>query len=387
MVNLRNKTLFVFTGGGLAPALNPTLYGVISEAQKNGMKILGGLFGWASLLENGRMVDLSNFKAEGLRDIGGTILRSSRTNPLAVKNGLEIVKEKLKEYKVDYIIAVGGDDTLGAANKLFHKLGVKIIGIPKTIDNDLKSTYWTPGFPSAAYYTARFCEEIKMDAAYALSRIFIIEVLGRKAGWVAASASFGSADVIIPPERKVSLKLVLEAIKEKYEENGNFATLVISEEAEFKEKIRGFAQDQNDSFKVKRKSFVALALKQKITEELGIDCKPLFPGNYLQTGKPIEIDAKIAVKLGQRAVNLIKKEKFGYMPAIKRPDITSQRITIKEVLLDEAVSQEKLLDDSYFDFENFKVKKKFLNYMAPILGKYKGKNYSYYKLINKIVNY
>lgn len=384
---LKNKKLLVFTGGGLAPALNPTLYGVIREAQRHQMKIFGGLFGWACLLRNGKAIDLTHFNPLPLKDVGGTFLRSSRTNPLGISDGLDIVKEKLREYGVDFVVAIGGDDTLGAANALFNKEKIKIVGIPKTIDNDLQGTYYTPGFPTAAYYTAKFCEEIKMDAAYALSRIFIIEVLGRKSGWLAASGAFGAADVIIPPEREVKLSRVLNLLAQRYEKNGNFATLVISEETNFDQEIQGLEQDQKDSFNIKRKSFIALGLKEKIKKELGIDCKPLFPGNFLQTGSPIKFDADFADKLGMGSINLIKQEKFGFMTALKRVG-KSLRLEVIETPLAKAVGKVKLLDDTYFDFENFKVKNKFYNYMKPIFNKHEfDRKWSYLKVISQMQKY
>jgi len=158
------KTLFVFTGGGLAPVLNPTLYGVVTAARQKGWRVLGGLHGWASLLSEGRYVDFTNLNIESLKENGGTILRSSRTNPYAVADGVKQVKKTLETREIDAIVAIGGDDTLGAAAKLAAD-GVHIVGIPKTVDNDLPGTYFTPGFPSAAYYLAAFVDEIKRDAA------------------------------------------------------------------------------------------------------------------------------------------------------------------------------------------------------------------------------
>ena len=172
---MTKKTILVFNGGGLAPALNPTLYGVITKAKKQGFKILGGMYGWASLLDNGRIVDLTKLNIEPIKNIGGTFLRSSRTNPFNVKDGVTQLKDKIKEHKIDYLVAIGGNDTMGAAERLFREENLPIIGIPKTIDNDLPETYFTPGFPSAAFYFSSYVKEIREDAAYALSRIYIIE--------------------------------------------------------------------------------------------------------------------------------------------------------------------------------------------------------------------
>ena len=382
---MKKETILVFTGGGLAPALNPTLYGVIKEAKKYGYRILGGMYGWSCLTKNGKVIDLTNFNPDPLKFVGGTFLRSSRTNIMGLEDGVEVAKEKLKEYKVDHIVAIGGDDTLGAANRLFQEEKVNIVGLPKTVDNDLQATYWTPGFPTAAHATAQFCREIKIDAAYALSRIFIVEVLGRSSGWLAASGAYGYADLIVPPEKEVKLDDVLKYLAASYERNGNYATMVISEEANFGHAIKGIEQDQKDTFKVKRKSFVALSLKQKIKENLGIDCKPLFPGNFVQTGKPLKIDADYAARLGKRAIDLIKKGKFGYMAAIDRPSYNSLKLQVKDVSLKVAVGQERLLDDSFFDFKKFQVKKKFYDYMEPILGKFKPEQQDkYVKMISKL---
>ena len=146
----KSKTIFLLTSGGLAPALNATLYGVIKAARKQGWKILGGLNGWSSLVQNGRIIDLTNLKIECLKNRGGTFLKSSRTNPFKVQNGINLLHQKIKQHKINALVAIGGDDTLGAAQKLAQEEGLPIVGLPKTIDNDLTGTYWTPGYPSAA---------------------------------------------------------------------------------------------------------------------------------------------------------------------------------------------------------------------------------------------
>lgn len=381
---LKNKTVLVFTGGGLAPALNPTLYGIITAAQKNKMRILGGLYGWACLAENGYVVDLTRFDAQPLRTVGGTILRSSRTNPLADGSAIVVLKNQLRKRKVDYVVAIGGDDTLGTANQLFHREGIQIVGVPKTIDNDLQATYWTPGYPSAAFYAARFAYEIKVDAAYALSRIFIVEVIGFKSGWIAAATAHGLADVIVPPEKKVKLDKLLTVLLERYNKNGSYATLVVSEQAQFDEDIKGIEQKQKDTYNVKRTSFVSLGLAKKITEKLGIECKALIPGNYIQTGPPRIIDAQYAVQLGEKAIELIKEGKLGHMAALERPSMRSLNVAVTAVPLERAVGRQRTLDDSYFDFDNFVPTKKFTQYTEPFLTQKGIADSRYLKLIHLI---
>ncbi|MFH1598223.1 MAG: 6-phosphofructokinase [Patescibacteria group bacterium] len=381
---MKKETILVFTGGGLAPALNPTLYGVIKEARKFGYRILGGMYGWASLSKNGRIIDLTKLNVESIKKRGGTFLRSSRTNLYKVEGGLEQLKGKLKEQKIDHLIAIGGDDTLGAARKLYKNEKINIVGIPKTIDNDLSGTYWSPGFPSAAHYTAQYTKEVREDAAYSLSRIFIIEVLGRKSGWITASAYYGGSDVIIvPPERKVDIKNFLDKLVKRYAKNGNFAVVVISEEADFGKSVRGVWQDQKDSFGIRRKSLTGVALRDIISSQTGIDTKVLIPGNYIQAGEPIKIDRDVAVKLGQRAVNLVNQKKFGRMSCVVKK---GKAIEVDDIDLAKVVGKNnlKVLDDSYFDFKNFRPKQKLLDYFEPILGKYQTPDPEYYKLIAKI---
>ncbi len=378
---MTNKTILVFTGGGLAPALNSTLYGVINSARKNNFKILGGMFGWASLLNEGKIVNLSNTDISAIKNIGGTFLRSSRSHPLAHKDGLKQVEKQIKKYNIDYLIAIGGNDTMGAAYELSQK-NIPIIGIPKTIDNDLSKTYWSPGFPSAAHYLANFAIEIKKDAAYALSRIYIIESLGQNAGWLPAAASYGHADVIIPPEKEIDLNKVLRVIKTKYKDNGNYATVVIAQEVNFKQKLDRLNNDQFDHYKTKRSSYICLALGEEVKKYMkDVTVKALYPGNYLQSGYPINVDKKNAIKLGKEAINLIKKEKYGKMVCLIKK---GNQIKISNTNLKDAIKH-RPLPDEYFDWDKFRVTKKYLDYMKPILGKYKRISHDpYYKLIKKV---
>ncbi len=378
---MKNKTILVFTGGGLAPALNSTLYGVISSAKKNNIKVLGGMFGWTSLLNKGKIINLSNIDISAIKNIGGTFLRSSRSNPLTYKDGLKQVQKQIKKYNIDYIIAIGGNDTMGAAFKLFQE-GIPIIGVPKTIDNDLSQTYWSPGFPSAAHYLANFAMEIKKDAAYALSRIYIIESLGQKAGWLTAAATYGHADVIILPEKEIDLDNLLKIIKKRYKENGNYATVVIAQEVNFKQKLKRLDNAQFDQYDTKRSSYICLSLREKIKETIkDVTIKALYPGNYLQSGNPVDIDKKTAIKLGQKAMELVKKGRSGKMTCLIRKN---NQIKISETELRKVIQYRSMPDD-YFDWENFRVTKKYLNYMEPILGKYKRISHDpYYKIIRKV---
>lgn len=380
------KTLFTFTGGGLAPALNPTLYGVITAARAKGWRILGGLHGWASLLRNGRHVDLSSVDVEPLKNNGGTILRSSRTNPYASEDGVEQVKEKLKTLGVGAVAAIGGDDTLGAASKLAAE-GIPIVGIPKTVDNDLPDTYFTPGFPSAAYYLANFTNEIKRDAAYALSRIFIIEAPGMKAGWLPCAGAFGGADIVLPAEQQISWQHFLNLLSERYKNNGNFAAVVISQETHFDLEMSGFADQQiGEEHGHQRQSFICIALRDKIRAELNVDAKALYPANYVESGKPIALDRDLAIQLGDKAVELLDQGSAGQMVCITRPDSLKLDLAVGSIPLQKiAEKKHRLLEDGMFDTNELLPTQKFFDYMKPLTADFpKFENDDYTKLMREI---
>ncbi len=384
MNKLKGKKILIFTGGGLAPALNPTLAGLISAAQKAKMKIAGGLYGWACLLDNGQIIDISNINSKVIAKQGGTFLRSSRTSIFKTQNGLEQLKLKLKEHDIDYVVAIGGNDTLGAARELFEKENIKIIGLPKTIDNDLSATYWSPGHPSAARQMAQVVKEIRTDAAHALSRIFVVEAMGMHAGWLALAGAGGRADVIIPPEKEVSLEKVMRLTEQAYRRNGNFACVVVSQEAHFDQPLTGIADDQQDSYGTKRQSYICLALRDAFKEKLAIDSKAIYPGNFLETGPAIDIDRDMAFKLGQKAIELLAQDKFGFMPTVIRD---GKKIKTDIVSLDKVVGQEnyRYVPDDFFDWENLQATDKYLDYAKPFLGDLWDKNdEAYAKIIKNI---
>ncbi|MCX7779107.1 MAG: 6-phosphofructokinase [Patescibacteria group bacterium] len=361
-MNLKNKKVLVFTGGGLSPSLNPTLYGVIKRAKKLKANIWGGLEGWQCLSNQGKIIPLNSFDERRIKEKGGVFLKSSRTNPYELKNGLENLKNNFKKQKIDYLIAIGGNDTLGTAYKIFKEEKLPIVGVPKTIDNDLSETYWTPGFPTAAFKLINFVKEIR-DAAHALSRIFIIEVMGEKVGWLAATSYLGQADIIIPPERYVDIDRVIKIIFRRYKKNNSSAVVVMSKEAFLGDKIKGLLDDQKDGYKVIRHELKAWNLRIEIKKRLGIDTKIIIPGNWLQSGRAIEIDKKLAVGLGQKAVNLLSEKKFGWTPIIKkeRGNFFVDVCPLKKIL------KKRELDESYFDFKNLIPKRKFVNYINSIL--------------------
>ncbi|MFA5076628.1 MAG: 6-phosphofructokinase [Patescibacteria group bacterium] len=386
MTNLQNKTLFVFTGGGTSPALNPTLYGVIKAAKTAGLRVLGGIAGWASLLDNGKVIDLANLNLETIKNNGGTFLRSSRTNPFVIPGGIDQIKLKIKEHKIDCIVAIGGDDTLGAARQLWETENIPIVAIPKTVDNDLSGTYWCPGYPTAANNFSRIVADIKKDAAYPLSRIFVIESVGGHAGWIAASGAYGQADLILPAEKEINLTNFLKVLSQKYEENGNFAVVAVAQEARFDAPLKGLDDNQTDGYQVKRQYFISVDLRHTIQNALNINTRLVYPANIIPSGSPIDIDREISIKLGEKSVELLAQEKFGQMACVLRPDPQNLKIEIGSIELAKVAGKEnyRLLPEEYFDYDRFQPTQKYFDYMAPILGKYQPQEDDYYRLTKEI---
>ncbi|MFA6272067.1 MAG: 6-phosphofructokinase [Patescibacteria group bacterium] len=366
----KKKTIITFTGGGLAAALNATLYGVIISAQKKGYKVLGGIEGWKSLLEGGKVIDLTGMDLSVLKNQGGTFLRSSRTNPLKEENGIDQIKNRVKQLEIDAIVAIGGDDTMNAAYEVSKQLAIPVIGLPKTVDNDLAGTYWAPGFPTAASKIIDITKQVREDAAYALKRIFLVETIGMKAGWIPAASCLANPDLIVVPEREVSLDSLMQAIEKKYKSNGEYATVVIAEEVRFDRAVAGISDNQKDKFrKESRQNFISIGLREKIKEELGIYAQCIIPRNFLQTGSPIDIDRGYAIKLGEYAIELLAKEESGKMCCIVRPDDSKKEFKISSISLEKIIGAENhhKLDDSFFDFESFQVKEKMREYIRSFI--------------------
>lgn len=379
------KTILILTGGGLSPAFNSLLYGTIKEAQKKKWRILGGLFGWASLLDGGQIIDLTDFNVNLIKDLGGTFLRSSRTNPFKIPEGTHQIISNIKKNKIDVVIAVGGDDTLGAASLLYKEKQIPVVGVPKTIDNDLSETYWTPGYPSAAWYLADYTRRIKMHAAYALSRTFVIEVPGFKSGWVAAASAFGGADIILPPEKIINCSKLIQDINDTYSANGNYATVVISQYARFDEPITGIADNQFDQYNTMRHSFIGLSFTDFLKKELKMDIRSLHPGNYLEAVDPIELDRKISVALGEKAVDLAENSQFNLAVVVKRDDWANNALAVGTAALEDMVGKGryKFLDEEMFDFEKLKVTDKFKNYLSPVFADFTDEKMRRYSELQK----
>lgn len=360
------KNIIVLTGGGVAPALNATVFGVMSKAREFDYKVYGGLRGWHSLVDpRGEIVDLNDMElCRWLSGCyGGSILRTSRTNPFKVDGGIDVLKSNIERHNIDGIVAIGGDDTLGAAHRLCTEHGLPVVAAPKTIDNDLSATYWTPGYPTAAKAVIDYIVSIRRTA-YTTGKIYLIELYGGKAGWLCASAYYGGADIIVPPEKTVEIEKLVEIIKDRKKADDGLV-IAVSHHAEFNESVAAAFEADQDSFGIQRKQLIVAGLREKLINA-GVDCeiKVAAPGNFFSALDPIPNDGSLATQLGKRAVGLIEKGMFNEVAVVVRQDRCFDAATSP---LGEAIDRYRKLGDEEFDFEELIPKKAFEEYLRSFV--------------------
>jgi len=220
----------VLTGGGDCPGLNAVIRAIVINGKREGWDILGFNDGWAGVLNN-KWEELNEEKVEGIHREGGTILHTSRTNPFKEENGVEKIKDTLNKNKIDCLIAIGGDDTLGVANRLYKEEGIKTIGVPKTIDNDLSATDYTFGFDTAVNIAVEAMDRLHTTAK-SHHRVIVVEIMGRHTGWIALEAGVGGgAHIILIPEVPFDIDKVCETLKKRYEEGKTYSIVAVAEGA------------------------------------------------------------------------------------------------------------------------------------------------------------
>src|SRR5450432_412483 len=221
----------VLTGGGDCPGLNAVIRAVVRRGEQHGLEVMGVREGWRGLLDPPLHDRLTREATSGILHIGGTILGTSRTNPFKKPGGAEAVQKNLKSLNVGAVVAIGGEDTLGVATRL-STMGVNVVGVPKTIDNDLSGTDLTFGFDTAVQIATEAIDRLHTTAE-SHNRVIVCEVMGRHAGWIAAHSGIaGGADVILIPERPINIANVCEHITHRHRTQGkNFSIVVVAEGA------------------------------------------------------------------------------------------------------------------------------------------------------------
>jgi 6-phosphofructokinase 1 len=324
----------VLTGGGDCPGLNGVIRGVVRKGVKEyGYEFVGFRDGWKGPLE-GLTMPLNLETTRGILPKGGTILGSSRTNPFKIENGVERIKENLAKMGIDALVAIGGEDTLGVATKL-DSLGVKVVGVPKTIDNDLNNTDYTFGFDTSVNIAMEAIDRLHTTAE-SHHRALVVEVMGRHAGWIALHAGIaGGATAILIPEVKFSTEKVAKWVESRFADG--FAPIIVIAEGAIPQDGDMMVKDQTlDSFGHVKLSGIGEWLSQQIEEKTGKETRTVVLGHIQRGGTPTAFDRVLSTRFGVNAITAIHEGDFGKMVAL-------HGTTIARVPLASATSELKLV--------------------------------------------
>jgi 6-phosphofructokinase 1 len=310
----------VLTGGGDCPGLNAVIRGIVRKGvQEYGYDFVGFRDGWRGPLE-GDTVPLDIPAVRGILPRGGTILGSSRTNPIKAENGIRRVKENLAKYEVDALIAIGGEDTLGVATALADQYGIKCVGVPKTIDNDLASTDYTFGFDTAVNIATEAIDRLHTTAESHM-RVLVVEVMGRHAGWIALHSGLaGGANVILIPEQRFDVDQVCAWVESRFKIR--YAPIVvIAEGAMPKDGDLVLKDGTLDSFGHVRLSGVGEWLAKEIERRTGKEARTTVLGHVQRGGTPSAFDRWLATRFGLHAIDAVRDQDWGKMVALRGTDI------------------------------------------------------------------
>jgi phosphofructokinase-like protein len=332
----------ILTGGGDCPGLNAVIRAVVRKGvNRYGHAVVGYKNGWRGVLENQR-INLTPDNTSGILHRGGTILGSSRTNPFKEERGVERVKASLLEERIDCLIAVGGEDTLGVADKL-NAEGVPVVGVPKTIDNDLSATDFTFGFNTAVQICTDAIDRLH-STAESHNRVMVVEVMGRHAGWIATYAGIaGGADAILVPERPFDIEQVCEHIRHRHKAGRTFSIVVVAEGAvpvESDDVVT--AKDASDSFGHVRLGGIGVKLEMEIERRTGYETRATILGHIQRGGTPTAYDRVLATRFGIAAIDCASDRDYGKMVALRGS-------AIARVPLTDAVDELKTIDAEIYE--------------------------------------
>jgi ATP-dependent phosphofructokinase / diphosphate-dependent phosphofructokinase len=306
----------MLTGGGDCPGLNAVIRAVVRKGSDHyGDILLGFRDGWRGVLED-VADELTVESTRGILPRGGTILGSSRTNVFKRENGVAVVKETFERHQLDGLIAIGGEDTLGAANRLFAE-GLNVIGVPKTIDNDLRATDVTFGFDTALHVATEAIDRLHTTAE-SHHRNLVVEVMGRSAGWIALHSGLaGGADVILIPELPFDIDDVCRLINRRHERGRYFAIVVVAEGATPKEGTLSVSTGNVDEFGHPRLGGIGQVLEREIEARTGFETRATVLGHVQRGGTPTAFDRVLATRLGLAAIDAAHDVRWGQMTALR----------------------------------------------------------------------
>ncbi len=310
----------VLTGGGDCPGLNAVIRAVVRKGVKqHGFEFVGFRDGWRGPME-GVTMPLGIEQCRGILPRGGTILGSSRTNPFKVDGGVQRIKDNLAADGVDALVAIGGEDTLGVATKLAD-LGVNVVGVPKTIDNDLSGTDFTFGFDTAVNIATEAIDRLHTTAE-SHHRVLVVEVMGRHAGWIALHAGIaGGASTVLIPEQPFDIDEVCALVQKRFE--SRFAPIVVVSEGAVPRDGSGMTLQSGelDAFGHVRLGGIGDRLAKEIEQRTGAESRAVVLGHVQRGGTPSAFDRWLATRFGLQAIGAVADGEFGVMVALRGKDI------------------------------------------------------------------
>jgi len=331
----------VLTGGGDCPGLNAVIRAIVRKGiDTHGHTVVGFRDGWRGALE-GAQSELSIESTRGILPRGGTILGSSRTNPFKHDDGVGRIRAQIEDLNLDGLIAIGGEDTLGAAAKLYDA-GLPVLGVPKTIDNDLSATDVTFGFDTAVQVATDAIDRLHTTAE-SHNRILIVEVMGRHAGWIALySGLAGGADVILIPERPFDIDEVCRLIKRRHARGRYFSIVVVAEGAIPVAGTMDIVGGEKDEFGHVRLGGIGQRLEREVEQRTGFESRATVLGHIQRGGTPTAFDRVLATRLGIAAIDAATDSRWGMMPALSASKI-------KLVPLSDAVAELKTVPPEEYE--------------------------------------
>jgi phosphofructokinase-like protein len=335
----------ILTGGGDCPGLNAVIRAVARRSQVRGDEVLGVRAGWRGLVD-GVVEPLGPREISGLLPRGGTILGTSRTNPYKVDGGVDRVLENFRGQGLDALVAIGGEDTLGVAARLYEEHELPVVGVPKTIDNDLSATDYTFGFDTAVWVCTEAIDRLHTTAE-SHNRVMVLEVMGRHTGWIAVMSGIaGGADVILIPEQPITVEAACAEIQHRHQRGKDFSIVVVSEGYELTYETgeqRQVAQQAaaSDQFGHVRLGGVGHELGAEIEERTGYETRVTVLGHVQRGGSPTPRDRVLATRYGLKAADLVGEGRFGRMAALHGDDIV-------DVSLAEATAELKTVPEDWY---------------------------------------
>jgi ATP-dependent phosphofructokinase / diphosphate-dependent phosphofructokinase len=340
----------LLTGGGDCPGLNAVIRAVVRRAlAEPGHTVVGFRHGWAGVLGDDA-VELTLASTAGILPRGGTILGTSRTNPFAGGGepgptglaGAAAIRETLRSRGVDALIPIGGEDTLGVALRL-HEEGVPVVGVPKTIDNDLGGTDLTFGFQTAVQIVTDAIDRLHTTAE-SHNRVMVLEVMGRHAGWIATYAGIaGGADAILVPERPFDIEEVAAHLRARHERGRSFSIVVVAEGATPRAgTLHTREGSPTDAFGHARLGGIGVALEGELERLTGYESRVTILGHVQRGGTPVAFDRVLATRFGVAAMEAVLDERFGVMVGLRGTDIV-------QTPLAEALREPKLLEPALYE--------------------------------------